>query len=153
MTPDFIAEYCMRGAVCGWPAVAHTLYREGLHAAFAPAIVLAAFAVQVLGARVFGWWPTLYGGWRYAVPLLAASMMIVFREFYDVYAGDSPLKSVFDALAPMVFGGLSAWLIWWLTPYFSDARYEMSVAAADRRARRAYRRVPKMGPKKPEGKP
>ena len=132
-------EYCMRDDVCGWAAVAHTLYRAELHTAFVASVMCAAVSVQILGARVFNAWPRLPGAWRIVVPGLVAYFAISFREPFDAAAGDSPIKSVFDIVIPMIVAAGFGWWLVWVAPFLMDIRTEMKERARNRKRRRERR--------------
>ena len=140
-----IDEYCMRPladgtAVCGWKAVHHTIFRQELHTILVPTIICAAVSVQILGARVLNWWPRLPGAWRLIVPALVAYFAISFREPYDAFAGDSPIKSTIDIVWPMIVSYAFCHWLWWVTPFLGDMRYEASKRGYNRRSRRRRRR-------------
>ena len=131
-----IENYCMRDGVCGWDAVLHTIVRQEMHVALAPAITMAAIAVYVLLAFRWNLLPRWEGSAFYIVPCLAAVFLIGFREAYDAAAGDSPIKSTIDVGVAAVLQIGTCWLLNWLCPHLHHVRLAMIHRAENRRRRR-----------------
>ena len=132
---DLLA-YCMRGDVCGWPAVWHTISRQPLHIATSAGLVMLCLTLQMeLAER--GWLPKARGYYFFAFAPLAALFLIQGREAFDASAGDSPLKSLVDVYLGWLGGSvLSCIGLYRLTPRLHEARaaiFQQRLAAEQRR--------------------
>ena len=131
-----MTEYCMRDGTCGWGAVLHTITRQELHVAFAPAITLLAISVYIYLAWKLNWLPRWNGTAFYVIPCLTAVFLIGFREAYDVYAGDHPLKSTIDVGVAGTLQIGTCWLLNAISPWLKNVHDVIQSRAANRRRRR-----------------
>ena len=134
-----LETYCMRDGTCGWGAVLHTITRQEMHVALAPAITLAAIAAYVLLAFRWNVLPRWDGSAFYIVPCLFAVFLIGFREAYDAAAGDSPIKSTIDVGVAAALQVGTCWLLNFLCPFLHNVRSTMLNRRLNRRRRRRGR--------------